>query len=691
MTWFKNLKIGTKLMMGYIFVTILLIGLGWFSVTQIHNVNNIVNEVTNHLMGDERIMNALASTMWESRVYAMRYVVEGNADDLKNYKESYAQLLTLMDEADAEVAHQVSDTTDMADLRQEIVDYGRAFDQVVALKTEGKRIEDDVLNKQWEVLAQSLESLQNSVLAGGGTVSTLAVLNAERYAYEFSIFSARYVSTGDSVWVDNAMTQHDELAKTLNKLDNLLTGKDQKDTLLLAKAANNAYQLGLQNYQENLQMQTLRRAEQNTAGQETARIAKEIIDVTSSTIQSHQLQAASITERSVQILIMMTILAALIGILVGFYTARNMIKALYILKKVAQELEQGNLEIDLTKVDYNDEVGDLARAFGGMVLSQKILASIATQVANGDLSAEFTPRSESDSLGKALNLMITGLRTQVSQVLEGVSVLTTSANQLMATSSELASTASQTASAISETSATMAEVRQTAEVSVKRMAEVAQKVQSNAEVSQRGLTATDATVTEIAKINDQIESIADSVVQFSEQGQSIANIIGAVDDLAEQSNLLAVNAAIEAAKAGEQGKGFAVVAQEIKNLSEQSKPFTIQVQNILNDIQKATGKAVMTTEQGLKAVAKGMAQSQEAGNSIRQLTDHVMGAAQAAAQTSVSSQEQLLGVQQVVEAMESIKEASTQNVDGAHQLEEAARSLEQLARNMQMISNQFTL
>src|SRR4030067_173625 len=103
------------------------------------------------------------------------------------------------------------------------------------------------------------------------------------------------------------------------------------------------------------------------------------------------------------------------------------------------------------------------------------------------------------------------------------------------------------------------------------------------------------------RIQEQMESIAQSIVRLSEQGQAIGEIIATVNDLAEQSNMLAVNAAIEAAKAGEQGKGFAVVAQEVKSLAEQSKQATAQVRTILGDIQKATSGAVMATEQGSKA------------------------------------------------------------------------------------------
>src|SRR2546429_5481422 len=120
-------------------------------------------------------------------------------------------------------------------------------------------------------------------------------------------------------------------------------------------------------------------------------------------------------------------------------------------------------------------------------------------------------------------------------------------------------------------------------------------------------------------IRGQMSSIAESILSLSAQSQAIGAIIASVDDLAAQSKLLAVNAAIEAAKAGEQGKGFAVVAQEVKSLAEQSKQATVQVRKLLNDIQKATSAAVMATEQGNKAVEAGVKQSTEAGGSIRVL------------------------------------------------------------------------
>jgi methyl-accepting chemotaxis protein len=193
------------------------------------------------------------------------------------------------------------------------------------------------------------------------------------------------------------------------------------------------------------------------------------------------------------------------------------------------------------------------------------------------------------------------------------------------------------------------------------------------------------------RIQTQMESIAESVVKLSEQSQAIGEIIATVNDLADQSNLLAVNAAIEAAKAGEHGRGFAVVAQEVKNLAEQSKQATTQVRGILGDIQKATSAAVLATEQGDKAVEAGVKQSTEAGEAIRLLADGITESARTATQIAASSQQQLVGTDQVAMAMENIKEASLQNIAGTKQVEAAAQNLHELGQRLKRLVEQYTV
>jgi methyl-accepting chemotaxis protein len=248
---------------------------------------------------------------------------------------------------------------------------------------------------------------------------------------------------------------------------------------------------------------------------------------------------------------------------------------------------------------------------------------------------------------------------------------------------------SETATSVTETTATVEEIKQTALLSSKKSRGVSENAQKSAFIADQGYSTVYETMEGINHIKQLMETVAESVVLLSEQTQAIGEIITVVNDLAQQSNLLAVNAAIEASKAGEHGKGFAVVAQEIKSLADQSKQATEQVRKILGDIQKATGKSVLAAEQVSKAVEGGVKQTAESGESIKKLAEGISEAAQAAEQIAVSSQQQLAGIEQVAIAMENIKQATQQNVFGTKQVEQAAHALHEFGQKLKVMVSRF--
>lgn len=283
-------------------------------------------------------------------------------------------------------------------------------------------------------------------------------------------------------------------------------------------------------------------------------------------------------------------------------------------------------------------------------------------------------------IGLAIGFYIA--RSITRQLRDAIARLSSSSAEILATTTQLASNASETATAVSETTATTEEVKQTSLLSGEKAKYVSESAQKAVSITQQGKDALAQNVDAINKIKDQAELVAQSIVKLSEQSQTIGDITATVKDLAEQSNLLAVNAAIEAAKAGEQGKGFAVVAGEIKSLAQQSKQATARVKIILTDIQKSTSAVVMATELAGKAVDAGVKQAAVADEAIGNLAETVMEASQAATQVVASSQQQLVGIDQISKAMENIKQATQQNVAGAKQAERAAQDLNELGQKL---------
>ncbi|MBI2425280.1 MAG: methyl-accepting chemotaxis protein [Candidatus Hydrogenedentes bacterium] len=322
------------------------------------------------------------------------------------------------------------------------------------------------------------------------------------------------------------------------------------------------------------------------------------------------------------------------------------------------------------------------------------VAAAARSIANGDLSREFALLTRTDEVGilaQSFNAMSVNLREINRKLKNSAATLAASAGEIAVSSTQVSSGATETAAAVNETTSTVEEVRQTANVAAQKARAVSDSAQAAAGVAQQGQRAVELTVESMEAVRNQMALTAASVVRLSEQGQAIGDIITAVNDLAEQSNLLAVNAAIEAARAGDQGAGFGVVAQEVRSLAEQSKQATAQVRTILNDIQRATSSAVMATEQGNKSVETCVELVAQAFDSIRRLSDSMAESAQAATQIAASCQQQFAGLDQVAAAMENINRATAQNLAGTRQTEEAARGLRQLGQEMKEIVDQFTV
>jgi methyl-accepting chemotaxis protein len=394
--------------------------------------------------------------------------------------------------------------------------------------------------------------------------------------------------------------------------------------------------------------------------------------------------------------------AVVIAVAGTLLLTRMIVEPIHTLQATANEIAAGDLGRRAPEAALH-ELGNLARSINRMAealqssletertskarleRSVRSYAELAARVAQGDLAARVTVDEQNDELGMlgtSLNQMAASLERLVDEVRIAAASLASATAEILAATSQQVSSATEEAAAVRQTAATVAEVRQTAESAARKtkiVAELAQRVEDTAE---KGRQSVQESIRGSEDGKARMEALAGQILAFSEQAQAIAEVNTAVAELAGQSNLLAVNAAIEAAKAGEASKGFAVVATEVRELGARSKEATVQVQRIVREIQRSAQNAVMAAEQGVKSAEVGSTIAQRSGEAMEVLVAGISEASDAAHQINASAEQQEAGIEQIVLAMENIEQASAQTVAAMQQVERAVADLDQLAQSL---------
>jgi len=285
-------------------------------------------------------------------------------------------------------------------------------------------------------------------------------------------------------------------------------------------------------------------------------------------------------------------------------------------------------------------------------------------------------------LGGSINQMLERLRGLIQEIARAMQRLDTDTQAILDATSRQISMANEQDAVVTETTATVNEVRATVTETAERAQSVAETAQISVDISRSGTEAVTETVSGMELIRRRVEDIADNILVLSEHTQQIGEIIAAVNNLADQSRMLALNASVEAARAGEEGKGFAVVAMEVRNLADQNRDSTVQVREILGEIQRATNSAVMVTEEGSKGVDQGQGLVNKAGDAIRDLSRAIEEAATAAMQIAASTRQQTVGMDQLTQAMRTIKHATTETVSSTMQVEASVQRLRDAANRV---------
>ena len=199
----------------------------------------------------------------------------------------------------------------------------------------------------------------------------------------------------------------------------------------------------------------------------------------------------------------------------------------------------------------------------------------------------------------------------------------------------------------------------------------------------------DETIAGMNKIAEVVKQSAETVQALGKSSDQIGEIVQVIDDIADQTNLLALNAAIEAARAGEQGRGFAVVADEVRKLAERTTKATKEIATMIKQIQKDTYDAVESMNEGTKQVEAGKLLAEKAGSSLDEIIVGAERVVDIVTQVAAASEEQSSAAEQISKNIESISSVTQQSASGIQQIAHASEDLNRLTLNLQELVAQF--
>ncbi|WP_129124899.1 methyl-accepting chemotaxis protein [Geomonas oryzae] len=321
------------------------------------------------------------------------------------------------------------------------------------------------------------------------------------------------------------------------------------------------------------------------------------------------------------------------------------------------------------------------------------LVTVADTIATGDLSRDLdvSYRDETGQLMGTMKTMTGNLRGMIGAVSSTSEQVTAAANQMHEISRQIAEEAEEVASQSGAVSTAGEEMSATS-------GDIAMNCQSAAEGAQRaaqsasdGAAVVDRTVAVMGQIADKVQESARTVSSLGERSDQIGAIIGTIEDIADQTNLLALNAAIEAARAGEQGRGFAVVADEVRALAERTTRATREIGEMIKAIQAETRGAVTAMEQGVSQVAAGTEEAAKSGAALREILEQVNAVAMQVSQIATAVEEQTATTSEISGNMHRITEIVHQTSQGANRSAVEASHLTGYAAQLQDLVQRFRL
>ncbi len=345
------------------------------------------------------------------------------------------------------------------------------------------------------------------------------------------------------------------------------------------------------------------------------------------------------------------------------------------------------------KGDYQRIVLGINNILEAVINPIKDGAAVLALMAEGDFTKKITGEYKGDHklIINSINKLYDSLSKLISSVQDAVAATATASAEISSSAEEMASGAQMQSAQTSEIASAVDEMTKTIFDTTKNTSVAAETAKRAGEMAEEGVGVVSQTITGMNRIAEVVAKSADTVFALGQGSDKIGEIVQVIDDIADQTNLLALNAAIEAARAGEQGRGFAVVADEVRKLAERTTKATKEIAAMIKQIQKDTYTAVESIREGKQEVEAGKKLATAAGKSLQEIVRGAQKVVDIVVQVAATSEEQSATSEQISKSIEGISNVTRETAGGIEQMAISAEDLNRLTTNLQHLLSTFVI